>query len=363
VATVVVVAIHAFTVALAAPQGLVAWRGSMAMQLTFWVATPAFAFLTGALVWTMTPPRTLGDYRRFFLRRASIVLVPFLVWSVVYIVFARPLPRAATAAALLAFAVDSARRLVLGTAWYHLYFVPVVVQLYLWAPLVSRFARRFPAALLAAAVLLGGLHGYVPAAPSPHLVGLRTAFVAFVWFLPFAAAGAWYSALRPRLEPLLARAWPLLLASGLLVRWRDLAGRFMPEPFSQRSLEIAYMLAVLFGLLGALEALRRVAPLLQPAARALASTSFTVYLAHPLLLLYLQRSLTSLGADRLWGYPAFAFAVIAGLVLACHFLARLAGRFRATAWIVRGPVRRLPPPVSLPLSPSAEELPTAASDA
>lgn len=356
-AALIVVTIHVLSVALAQPQGLVSWRHAMPLELTLWVATPAFAFLTGALVWTMRPPETLRDLGRFFGRRVSIVAVPYVVWSLVYIAFLRPTPRLGTPGDVATFGVDVVRRIAFGGGWFHLYFIPVVVMLYLAAPLVCRVSRRFPWAVLAGGLLLGQLHGYVPPAPSDHLVNLRNVVVSFVWFVPFAGAGAWFGVMRERVGPLLARAWPTLLAAGLALRWVDLTNAALPNPYLQRSFEILYMLAVLFGFFGLLAAALALLPRVGRAASALAVTSFTVYLAHPLVIRLLEAVMNLADAEALWGSPLFAFAAIAAVAAFCHGAARLALLSPVTAWLVRGPFTARRVPVPQAPAPAVEPLP------
>ena len=318
---------------------------------TLWAATPAFAFLTGALVWTMHPPRSGADLGRFFSRRVSVVVVPYVAWSLVYILFVRPMPHIAGARDLAAFAHRRGaahrlrRRLVpplLHPGGADALSARAAGEPRV-APLpVGAAGRRLRTGRAARLRARGALRAPRERAQRPGL--------ARCWFLPFAAAGAWYGALRDRVQPWVARLWPLLLAAGLVLRWRDLAGRFMPNPLAQRSFEIVYMLAILLGFFGALQLLRRLAPIVMAPASALAATSYTVYLAHPLAIRGLESAVRALRLEALWGSPLFAFAAIAGVAAFCHACARLALRVPATAWIVRGPLRRreTSPLVSLP---------------
>ncbi|HEY0248563.1 MAG TPA: acyltransferase [Gryllotalpicola sp.] len=79
--------------------------------------------------------------RRFWPRRFLLVGVPYLVWSLVYLL-AYDYPRTHHDPSLGGFVVDYLRVVVTGTAWYHLYFLLVTMQLYLLVPVIAWLVRR-----------------------------------------------------------------------------------------------------------------------------------------------------------------------------------------------------------------------------
>ncbi len=164
-------------------------------------SVPAFAMLTGALLW----PRPFGgakSWGAFFRRRLSAVLAPFLAWSVIYLAAGIPLEL---------IKQPTWRQLwgmfLLGTTWYHLYFIPIIIGIYLLTPLAVPLVRWKPWAALVAAVCIamaaGPLLGQVSLRPHPELEGL---LMRIARFLPYAAAGAWYAAERERASTWLRRA-------------------------------------------------------------------------------------------------------------------------------------------------------------
>ncbi|MBU4555442.1 MAG: acyltransferase, partial [Actinobacteria bacterium] len=184
--------------------------GLMSRDLRF--AVPMFVMLTGALLWS----RPLGgapSWREFFSRRLTLVLVPYFVWSAIFLALGARL-----GIKPLGSAGMIVRDLMLGTTWYHLYFVPIIVGIYFCTPAAYALFHRSVPALLIVATAIGvvvpialsrlDLH---PAAPF-KLVSL------VALFLPYAAVGAWYANERASGSRLIARTWPALLIAGLALR-------------------------------------------------------------------------------------------------------------------------------------------------
>lgn len=100
-------------------------------------AVPAFVFLAGFLAVSSLGRSGLGAW---YTRRLRTVAIPYLFWTFFYYVYWKlkhghslvPSPEQ-----LLQFATTLAR----GTAQYHLWFVVMILQIYLLAPLLVRIAR------------------------------------------------------------------------------------------------------------------------------------------------------------------------------------------------------------------------------
>jgi peptidoglycan/LPS O-acetylase OafA/YrhL len=94
--------------------------------------------------------RTAGDYGAFLAVRARRILPPYLAWSLVMI--ARDHPSALFHPTTVAFL------LLTGGAHYHLYFVPLVCQLYVLWPLLAPLGRGAASSAGATlALAIGGL--------------------------------------------------------------------------------------------------------------------------------------------------------------------------------------------------------------
>ncbi|WP_326836694.1 acyltransferase [Amycolatopsis rhabdoformis] len=97
-----------------------------------------FALTTFVLVFSARsrPPRPVAFWRR----RVPWVAVPYVVWSLLYWGYSLATAEQAVgsvAAALRALVIEIAD----GTAWYHLYFLLVTLQVYLLFPLLMKLVR------------------------------------------------------------------------------------------------------------------------------------------------------------------------------------------------------------------------------
>ncbi len=203
-------------------------------------------------------------------RRLGRVLPPYLLWSGIYLLvdaaFGRP-----HAAPL--------RDLLFGTAYMHLYYIPVLMQFLLLSPLLRRAAARWPrgAPLLSAAVSLAA-----QALILLHLAGrIALPFPPVLFFPPwllFYMAGL---CARNRVErgnglPASTAIWALSAAAVLLAARRCpfLRGETLRPGVTVYALASFPLLWRLF---------RRFPKLCRTLGRANGLT-FTVYLAHPLVL-------------------------------------------------------------------------------
>jgi len=134
-----VIAVHAVSLSFASR----AVGGNAALMLLHYTRSAFFVFMAIVLVRSAERSGTTGRLRR----RLTLVGVPYLVWSVIYLVVSwatggRNAPWDGAWLALLT-----------GTAWYHLYFLLVTMQFYVLLPAflwLLRRTRRHPWALLAA---------------------------------------------------------------------------------------------------------------------------------------------------------------------------------------------------------------------
>jgi len=306
--------------------------GLLSRELRF--AVPMFVLLTGALLW----PRPTGgapSWREFFSRRLTVVLVPYLVWSAIFIAVGarlsiKPLgPLAALA-----------RDLALGTTWYHLYFVPIIVGIYLCTPAAyALFKRSVPALLLVATAI--GLVVPIAVTRAGLQSNLLFAFVSLVaLFLPYAAVGAWYATARASGSRLIARTWPALLIAGLALRWWY---TLLPAPISSAyanaALNIAMNVLPSLGVLGlALFAVERL-PRLAAASAIWAVCVFGVYLSHPLVLLGIERVLKYAGIAQP-PFLAWTLVVWPTVTLGCFLGIWALSRFGWLWWLHGVPARR-----------------------
>jgi len=180
-------------------------------------AVPLFVFISGVFVWgrtTLTEKASADKiaWGPFLSRRVSLVLVPYLAWSALYMaLLARQQAGSLSPLRVLGL-------LLTGHTWYHLYFIPMLLTFYLLTPLAVRILRRSPELLLVGCYLLRILAG-------PEIAGaFRGLFGDFGWsyavhivtHLPHMALGAWFALRHDRLPK---QGWfaALLLGFGTAV--------------------------------------------------------------------------------------------------------------------------------------------------
>lgn len=303
-------------------------------------AVPLF-FLISALVLTyQLGDRDRVDWRDFYVKRLRQVVVPYLVWTSLY------------AAVRLLFLETGdfawtrvASWFLTGKAWFHLYFLVVLIEFYALYPLVWRLWRALsvgsrPAFGLTLAVLVAlqlvlwwvDRTWIRPVYPYSTVLNYVVPLGLGLWLGSHAEGwGAWWRAAR---YPMAAGA----VAAGVVyvglnvppvARWATTAlaplGRFMPLAL-QVALWLFVSLAAVTVVLGA-QALAR--------SRAgawlarLGDLSFGIYLIHPAFLTVWERLV------RPESPIAYHLSVAGGLAV------MLAGSWAATWLIGRTPLRHL----------------------
>jgi peptidoglycan/LPS O-acetylase OafA/YrhL len=136
-----VIAVHVLSAATAIDD--VASNG---VQLLLHVTREAFFTLTG-FVLTFQALRRPQPPVPFWRRRIPLVLLPYLTWTVVYSLLAvATRPPGTPAPTVAQELVTMGWNAVEGTAWYHLYFLLVTLQLYLVFPALVAGLRRLSGA-------------------------------------------------------------------------------------------------------------------------------------------------------------------------------------------------------------------------
>lgn len=120
-------------------------------------AVPAFVFATGTALFYNYYDKL--NYPSFIKKRALEILLPYLLWTVIYEGYYYGIPSVSTA-----WLAGFARNIVLGTESYHLWFVVLIFQFYLFYPLLLALFKLFRAVIssplryAAAIVLFGALY-------------------------------------------------------------------------------------------------------------------------------------------------------------------------------------------------------------
>lgn len=295
-----VVAIHTTTPLLhevpsASGEGLVLMTLNQASRF----AVPAFVFLTGMGL-SLSP---VGTFRK----RAGRLLPDYFLWTLIYSALAyevRYQPFTPTSFVL---------NLLTGGAWYHLYFVPMVIALYALAPFIAPILST-PRGLVYAGALTLAAQGlrFANLVP-PSLFFLVKSVSPIVWLFYF-ALGTWAGKRAERISEwgeryllgtLLALA--VLAVLVLEVLWNT-GQRGMPldDAITQvRPIVAPYAILVILIFLAV--------PWPSAMARGAAwihRPAFGVYLAHPLLIVLWRPEITEQFSAVLW-----VIAWTAGVVL------------------------------------------------
>jgi surface polysaccharide O-acyltransferase-like enzyme len=187
-------------------RGLDWWLGNIGDGLMRW-CVPVFVMITGSLM--LAKPAT-ESLLRFYRRRLHRVLIPLVVWSLVYI-----LVSAYSAGKFDAEAIG--RSIFTGTVYFHLWYLYMLLGLYLVVPFVQRLVwkctRRQLGRLTAISLVLSIVYNYI----LPGIVGSEPIFLTtFPPYIAYLMAGYYIgSAAKPVIRPKTAAA--LAVGSGLAI--------------------------------------------------------------------------------------------------------------------------------------------------
>lgn len=120
-------------------------------------AVPLFVFISGlALTYGYAARRI--EYLAFLRKRVISVTVPYLLWSLIYFLRAN-LPNLGSPSLSLPLLVKG---IVIGSTYYHLYFIIIILQFYLVFPFLLSLVTRFRSRRTLAVALIVAAHvGYL----------------------------------------------------------------------------------------------------------------------------------------------------------------------------------------------------------
>ncbi|MDQ4115842.1 MAG: acyltransferase, partial [Actinomycetota bacterium] len=328
------------------------------VQLLLHFTREAFFALTG-FVLTFQTLRSPRPAPVFWRRRIPLVLAPYTVWTVVYALLATatmpPDPDAPTGPAgpLLKISVD----LVLGTGWYHLYFLLVTLQFYLVFPpllaLLRRLGPRGHAVLVAAALAVQlGMCALIDDPPATP-VGAAAAthgYATLPGYLLYPVLGAVaamhldrFRTLAHRYRVAIGATAIVVVAATELLYAHEVGAGVAPAAASAvfRPAVQPYYLVIVLALYALCLRVSAGLPDGGPARRVLAycsDRSFAIFLAHPLVLAALLPPSGPLieRVGPVAGLLGLYLATVAGTVAIAEVLRRLPG---STGLTGRPPLR------------------------
>ncbi|WP_170291768.1 acyltransferase [Heliobacterium mobile] len=98
-------------------------------------AVPLFVFMTGMVIF-YNYYDTL-EYPKFIVRRTKEVIIPYLVWSLIYVFHGVPFPQD-----FLLFIKDVSQKILTGSTYYHLWFLVMIYQFYIVYPCFRSVAKQ-----------------------------------------------------------------------------------------------------------------------------------------------------------------------------------------------------------------------------
>lgn len=327
VAAAAVVFIHAAATAVARLESGDVWNPLFLLRAYATAAVPIFIFISGALVWTRPPARGSRAYFRFLGHRLRAVIPAYLVWTTVYwLITYSGYGWTSRGTGGRAGIVGFLWRVVTGTQWVHLYFVPLIVLIYAITPIAAKLIYRSPKA--AFAVSVGLALAWIQVMPAlSDLPGIEVVGRLF-GYMPYAVCGAWYWLRRQERATPDVRdglGWLGWLALGIVSQTLYATATVGPWPVSfEYVARLGWTVAIIVGLAGASVWVAGRFGFTVAPSQYLAPLTYWVFLMHPALLMVFYAMVRAAGLTRMWTDPQYvvlkwAFALIGSFVLAASY--------------------------------------------
>lgn len=283
-----------------------AWLALASLNRTLHYAVPAFLMMTAFVL--MRSLLREFNLKRYTANRLLRALLPYLLWSGLYLVYRTYLLGAPPSWSRWA------DYLFWGKAYFHLYFLAVAMQLYVLLPMLLPVARRRPplwAMLIAIVALTMAVYWFNRLA---YRVPYTGSYV--LWYTPVVLLGVWLATQAQRLGAIVRKGWLLALASAGVGLWVYLPlalQAIQGAPVNTFHYQVGnwlftagvsfLLLAVAYWLSGSQA--RVVAGLQQ-----LGRYSLQIYLMHPLVLSELNRWGLVGALQARWGLPLCFLAAL-----------------------------------------------------
>jgi surface polysaccharide O-acyltransferase-like enzyme len=129
-----VIAIHIVSGRINSSKFIYAWDVLMSC------AVPMFVMLSGYLLYLSNHNRESVSYFEFLKKRLSRILVPYLVWTVIYMLSS--LEGKYSEIMTLGFVRQFAGNIITGKGFVHLYFMIIILQLYFLYPVLAKVMQK-----------------------------------------------------------------------------------------------------------------------------------------------------------------------------------------------------------------------------
>ncbi|MDO5396708.1 MAG: acyltransferase [bacterium] len=246
-------------------------------------AVPGFIFLSG-LKLSLKP---ITDYKRFYLRRVTSVLIPYLIWMPIYYYFSwkwHYYPEIGVK--------DFFIKLADGTSTAHFYFIIVILQFYIMMPLWQLITKKLPAlpVLIVCAVITCWSQAWLPVIAENNGITLPvTNDRLFINYLLAWACGCYCGAYYDKAAAMVKKLRYLIYAVFLILAAADLSFVHYVNKTGEIYLQLyyvnsAYAIAAIFAVMAVMIRLsERIG--MGSCAALLDRSSYYIYLVHLLVLM------------------------------------------------------------------------------
>ncbi|PKM77560.1 MAG: hypothetical protein CVU90_06845 [Firmicutes bacterium HGW-Firmicutes-15] len=264
-------------------------------------AVPLFIVLSGFLLYYTDRDALNLPVRAFYKKRLDRILWPYFVWTLLYSLLNAYFLRLNNP---LLFLSTLGKDLLWGTGYYHLWFLPIILQFYILYPLLRRWMEKCPRAILVGSLTISLAAQSLIYLYLLHIIALPGQYSMFyisafpVWLFYFVFGMYMASATRGRFltspcRTLSSSGFIWLCSLGLML----LDSRLTVQGSIVRPSVMLYAISSYFFFYAlALRLSQKEKPWLNW----LSAQSFLIYLMHPLLLTILVYASIKIGHPGLW---------------------------------------------------------------
>jgi peptidoglycan/LPS O-acetylase OafA/YrhL len=315
-------------------------------------AVPTFLFVSALVLTKSLLHRQPPSWKRFYKRRAQRTLLPYLLWSFLFILFATykvknmPLERVyfgADTSLMLPIAFTNwdafIRCFVYGKSYFHLYFMSVLLQMSLLFPLVYSLVRRGNQSFGFWLLLSLGFHAFMVTLQYLYRIFPYPASTIF-WYVPPILLGAWlgrhyasWEQVWQKHKGLVVFLWGIALYAYLAVEIAEsLAQHDKLPPLLLRAYPFSLLLFATTTALILLKAshLLNQHPVMGFVLARFGDRSLALFLLHPIVLHFLSGPRISALLDAL---PASGLWLIVLVMGGSWVLAEVLYRLRLNLWL------------------------------
>lgn len=148
-------------------------------------AVPVFILISGLLLYgsVLTRPG-IGGYLEFISKRLKKILFPYLIWTLIYIIYSMRHDLSSILLNKNAFLMGTGKKILFGTGYIHLYFVIIIIQLYLLFPLLKYLMKKWSFPVLAISFAITFVFQAAVYLRLIHVITLRDFIIPYYMFFP-----------------------------------------------------------------------------------------------------------------------------------------------------------------------------------